>query len=649
MTSRYHAELLQLGTTYAAGLSANVSNLMAAIVGASESSIVAVGFGGSFTIASLLSDLHESYTGRLSRAATSLELICNPTLAAAAPVFLISAEGKNPDIIEALRRARAHTSRTIHILTNRPASPLLDCARDLTNVNILLFPTETRDGYLATNSLLLNAQLIARAYHELGAGTEMFPSDIAQLNLNGQPIETWLNASQAFIEAAFNRGAVLTTYSPPLRPIAADLESKLSECALLHCQLADLRSFAHGRHLWLARRPKDAAVLGIIEPNLWPLWQRTHELIPHDVPTHVLSLGGTTPAQLLAGLVAAMHLVSAISNFTDIDPGRPDVPEFGRTLHYLDIPKLIPRTDHPADGSEHSKREVLGARWPSTSPYRPIGRALEAYRSSLERQIFRAVVFDYDGTLCHSGSAVPPPAPVIAHLEKLLDHGVVVGIASGRGDSVRDDLRSTIPQSKWQNIRLALYGGGWLTDLRQPVEDRRETSEFLSHVIRIVRELKALGVPIQLIRPTHPYHVSVRFREGIRTDRMWFIIADALRQAGLDVSRVQSSAHSVDILASGVAKTRLIAAINEELRIGPHQILAVGDQGAWPGNDYALLEHRYSLSVDLPSRRLDRGWKFAPRYARGIDATLWYLDRLAYLEGGRFQIAVHPTTETPST
>jgi fructoselysine-6-P-deglycase FrlB-like protein len=86
---------------------------MASIAGASEASIIAVGSGGSFTVASLLCNLHEYYTGRVSRAVTPLELICNPTLAATSPIFITSAEGKNPDILEALQRARQHSSRTV--------------------------------------------------------------------------------------------------------------------------------------------------------------------------------------------------------------------------------------------------------------------------------------------------------------------------------------------------------------------------------------------------------------------------------------------------------------------------------------------------------------------------------------------------------
>ena len=641
MPSQYDAELRNLGKTYKAGLNADISRVMAAIAGASESSIIAVGFGGSFTIASLLCNLHESYTGRVSRAATSLEFICNPTLAASSPVFLISAEGKNPDIIEALRRARTQTSRTVHILTNRATSPLIECAQQLTNINTLIFETKEKDGYLATNSLLLDAVLVARAYRDLDRGAGEIPPDITDLTLEGRSIGTWLAEGESFVKETFARGALLAIYSPPLRPIAADLESKLSESALLHCQLADLRSFAHGRHLWLAQRPAETAVLAIIEPHLGQLWTQMSRFIPREVPQLSMPLCGAAPRDLLAGLVAQMQFVSAVSQVAEIDPGRPRVPQFGRDLHYLDIQQLIPTTKDIGNYGEDSKRQVLGATWPSAHRHVPIRRALDAYKLGLGRQTFRAIVFDYDGTLCNSGSTEPPPPTVVGHIDKLLDHDTIVGIASGRGTSVRDDLRSTIHSLKRQRIRLALYGGGLLTDLDGQNTPPQDTSEFISHATRIVRQLKDLGVPIEKVRPTQPYHVSVRFRDGIHTEKMWFIIADALRQAGLDLSRVNRSTHSVDIVAAGIGKASLIASINEEFKISPYQILTMGDHGAWPGNDYSLLEHRYSLSVDLPSRRLDRGWNLAPQHIRGVDATLWYLERLDFLKTGEFKIQVN--------
>jgi len=134
--SHYDTELERLGDTYRQAISADIEPVKAAIAGASESSIIGVGSGGSFTVASLLCSLHEHYTGRVSRPSTPLEIICNPTLASVSPVFLISAEGKNPDITEALQRARMHSARPVHVLTNREHSPLAECSSELTDISL---------------------------------------------------------------------------------------------------------------------------------------------------------------------------------------------------------------------------------------------------------------------------------------------------------------------------------------------------------------------------------------------------------------------------------------------------------------------------------------------------------------------------------
>ena len=197
-------------------------------------------------------------------------------------------------------------------------------------------------------------------------------------------------------------------------------------------------------------------------------------------------------------------------------------------------------------------------------------------------------------------------------------------------------------------IQIGLYNCGHIGNLGMPIpnEQERSTSEFLSHVMRIVVRLKSLGVPIEKIRPTHPYQVSVRLSEGVDAERNWFVIADALRQAGLDLSRVVRSKHSVDILGAGINKSHLVAHIVQMFKIEPYEVLTLGDQGAWPGNDSSLLEHRFSLSVDEPSRRLDRGWKLAPAHKRDVDATLWYLERIS-VGSGRFTFKSSGFAESP--
>ncbi|MBF0560219.1 MAG: HAD family phosphatase [Nitrospirae bacterium] len=491
---------------------------------------------------------------------------------------------------------------------------------------------------MATNSLLLNAVVVARAYGELDQNKKLFPDSLNQVTLSEIKVSEWLQSADDFVKEVVKRGNIIIIYSPFLRAIAADLESKLAESALLHCQVADMRSFAHGRHLWLANRAADCAILALTDPSMPDLWPYMKSILPSEVPTFTMHTRESAPLDLIVGLVAQMHLVAKIAKELNIDPAKPVVPQFGRDLYYTDIQKLVPVPNN-LDDLEHSKYAVLGARWPSTLRQGFMRRKLEAYKMALERQEFKVIVFDYDGTLCSSQRKdVPPTESVRKELIRLAEAGIIIGIASGRGGSIRENLSILLPQTLWSRFRLGLYNCGLISNIDISQQEGGETSEFLSHAMRIVGNLKAFGVPIYDIRLTQPYQVSVRFQEGINTESMWFVLADALRTAGLDFSKMMLSKHSIDILAGNVSKSRLIAEIIQEFKVKPHQILTMGDQGAWPGNDSTLLEHRYSLSVDVPSRRIDRGWNLAPPHKRDVDATLWYLERLSITDKESFYL-----------
>lgn len=181
--NHYEDELTQLGESYAAACAADIESLKLAIASAAECSLIGVGSGGSFTVASLLCGLHETYTGRVSRPSTPLEIICSPALASSSPVFLVSAEGNNPDIVEALERSRRFSSRPVHVLTNRQDSKLMTHVGKLPGVKPYVFELTKKDGYLATNSLLLDAVLVARAYAELNGRPNPMPASISALQI----------------------------------------------------------------------------------------------------------------------------------------------------------------------------------------------------------------------------------------------------------------------------------------------------------------------------------------------------------------------------------------------------------------------------------------------------------------------------------
>ena len=635
MKSHYDQELDRLGQTYDLARQASITDLKVAIINASESSVIGVGSGGSYTVASLLCTLHETYTGHVSRASTPLEIIANPTLAVASPMFFVSAEGKNPDIIEAILRARRHSARDLHVLTNRETSPLQQAAGALSDVTIHNFELVQKDGYLATNSLIMDSLLVARAYEELDDHDDQIPLSIEDLRLSGQSVDEWIATANVFAGFAAQRRGIIILHSPALKPVATDLESKLSEAALLHTQVADLRSFAHGRHSWLTHRSEDNVVLALVDPSSEPLWRATNQLFPANVITFTLAISGSRPRDLLAGLIAELKLVSVLSQALGKDPAKPDVAQFGRDLYYIDLPKVVQQPTREVASPELSKFSILGAHWPSISHLGPMRRKALTVKSALCERKFRSVVFDYDGTLGHSSKRdVPPPVTIGGYLNKFLTHGVIVGVASGRGTSIRETLRASIAQEHWGKVWLGLYSGGWIGRLASDDAPAANTSEFLNHAARIVRGLQHSGVPIATINVAHPSQVSVRFQPGIDAFGMWLVIVDALRHAGVDTTNVVRSRHSVDILGPGISKSKLVTKIIQSDKIDPYDILTVGDQGAWPGNDSSLLDHRFSLSVAVPSRKLDRGWKFAPAHKRDVEATLWYLDAVKFLDQG---------------
>lgn len=637
----YEIELEQLQASLDRALAESIEPLKLAIAGASQSSVIAVGSGGSYTVASLLCSLHEAYTGRISRPITPLELICNPTLASASPIFIFSAEGKNPDILEALQRARQHSSRAVHVITNRRDSPLMDLVRSMNDVTPHVFDLAQKDGYLATNSLALSASLVARAFGELDKEGPPDLFRMSDIRFNQLSLFEWLESASAFAIEAVARRSMIIVFSPRLRPIAEDLESRFAESALLFIQLADFRSFAHGRHLWLTERSNDTALLVITEPTVGGLWQDMRAQVPHEVATFEMPLNGSTPTDLIAGLLGGMHLVSKVANAAGKNIAKPTISELGRKLYYAKLSELVPSPEEEQIRGEHSKYEVLGARWPSRRNSGKIRRARLEAEASLENQKFRAVVFDYDGTLCSSNAVdTPPPEAICGHIRRLAEAGIMIGIASGRGGSIAESFEGLFDKSIWPRIRMGLYNGGWIGELGHRPPAQAGLNDFLIHAKRIVASLKSSGVPIHVVRENPPHQLSVRFQNGVSTEDMWFVVADAMKQSGLETGTILRSKHSIDILASGVSKSHVVANIVQRERIDPYEIVTMGDLGAWPGNDSSLLQHRFSLSVDLPSRRLDRGWKLAPRFKRDVDATLWYLDRMQTTDEGSFSLSL---------
>ena len=148
-------------------------------------------------------------------------------------------------------------------------SPLAKLAQTYDGATVLEFELPTgRDGFLATNSLLATAVLMTRV---IGGATieRCLPATFKNLARGCQGARTGV-ASEHF----FERETLLVLHGDQTRAGAIDLESKLTEAALARVQVADYRNFAHGRHHWLAKRPRESAVC-IETPSDRTLAERT--------------------------------------------------------------------------------------------------------------------------------------------------------------------------------------------------------------------------------------------------------------------------------------------------------------------------------------------------------------------------------------
>jgi hydroxymethylpyrimidine pyrophosphatase-like HAD family hydrolase/fructoselysine-6-P-deglycase FrlB-like protein len=634
MGKPYAAELEKLDETYAWCLTGPEGGLGACIRSFARLPLIAVGSGGSLTAAHLAAFLHTSYTGRLARATTPYDLLGSPAFLGDVGVLILSAGGSNPDILRAFTGATEREPGYLGFLTTRVGSPLAAEAKRFPWVKAHEFDLPVRkDGFLATNSLLATGILLSRAYrHNWPLGEEYLPASLDLLLHPGRSREDFLCDLERDCRVLWERQTLVVLHGNATQPAAADLESKFTEAALGNLQIADYRNFGHGRHHWLARHGPSSAVLALVTPRDAAIAEKTMALLPKDIPTVRLDFPEGVNAAL-AALAVSLYLTGLAGVARGIDPGRPKVPPFGRKLYHLESAPAVSVVDETMPESTAIRLErkagVSAATLLAQGNSKEWHAAHDRFVSRLSGATFRAAVFDYDGTLCAAAERYTGPRrEVTEHLLRLLRSGLYLGIATGRGRSVRKDLRERIDDpSLWQRVLLGYHNGaeiGFLDDDTQP-PGKGAADSTLARVVSVLKsdprlsgnvsiEASNLQVTLELLRPE-------------MVDEVWEIVERAVREHATPGVAALRSSHSVDLLAPGVGKRNVVQRIREEIEthFGGGDVLCVGDRGRWPGNDFALLQEPYSLSVDEVSRDPETCWNLARPGSRCVEACLEYL------------------------
>jgi hypothetical protein len=582
-----------------------------------------VGSGGSYSAAATISLFRELAFHSPTTAVSPLE--CVATLDRLVPhVFLLSAEGKNKDILSAAECAAEHDlcSGALTLTTN---NPLTDFAAQSGALRVFgMQMTWGKDGYLATNTLVAMVLVFFRVFF----GDAAFTAKLAPL-FDEERLKRRRKHFQMYRDTWFSRpGGFLVIYSMDAQSFAIDLESKLAEAAIDLVQIADLRQFAHGRHLQLAS-DQGPVVLVAYSARDEALAKGMIQLFPsHIKPVEVL-IDGETPEEIaVAGIVDATLITEAIAKPRDYDPGRPAVPEFGRQIYALDVRRFSVASRLQLDMIDVAARRKMQIPDGNIDPV--VRQSAATYYERLLAANLKAVVCDYDGTLCRAENRYEKPSEAAANeVIRLIRQGMVFTVATGRGDSLKGDLQAVLPVELHSSIWIGYYSGAYLVSLSEPFNRPEPNPEFLllwdwlgksAYRSLCSRPLESVARAGQLSLRVASARQSASLRAAIRA---W------LDSNGCRAWRVFSSGHSVDVLDATTSKRNVVDAISTRFNIDPlTQVLRLGDCGQEEGNDFELLGDGLSLSCDSVSADLSTCWNFGLCGCNQTETTLLYLRSL---------------------
>jgi hydroxymethylpyrimidine pyrophosphatase-like HAD family hydrolase len=605
MGRNYESELQLVQSTASWAATLDLSNWKDPVSRLMGRDLVVIASGGSVAAAQLLAQLHTHRTGRLALVMTPLEFVSD-THRLDAAVWFISAGGGNNDILQAWHAAVIRGVQDVALLCATSNSQLATLARDARVRAAVVFDVPVgRDGFLATNSLIAFCTVILRLY---GITPPAIPDRRAVPTTPG----------------LLERDTLVILYGGWLKPVAIDLESRFTEAALGSIQIADYRNFAHGRHHWLAKRGDRTAVLALISPVFDALARDTLAEVPTNVPVERWQFSEDSPSIVLPGLQLALELAGAAATRIGYDAGRPGVPEFGHHIYDL---KTSPQLPRPATRDIAVARKLSACGRQAEEERDRVLSGLARFEATLHAIHLSGIVLDYDGTIVATARRFESVEPeMAAELNRLLDAGLRLGVATGRGKSVHEKLREAIAQVHWARCDVGYYNGGTIRSLDSGCDglaDLAVDPAIAAAQVALQDAPELAGATLD----TRPLQITVTRAESDEHG-LWMKVRSILERSKLGMLKVVHSSHSVDVVPLHVSKVAVVEQVARQAGVDEGSILKIGDRGQWPGNDADLLAMSNGLSVDQVSGDPDSCWNLAPLGLTGPTATLYYLRRV---------------------
>lgn len=588
-----------------------------------------VGSGGSLSACYYAAILFQQY-GVMAKAVTPLELFYSQNALRNSNILFISASGKNTDILFGYKTAIRNEPNRIYSLCMKKDSPLAKLADNTSIGKHYEFDSPSgKDGFLATNSLVSFFALIYNIFNPVS-------------DLDSFPIvdKEFLNELEVFFKKISPNYTFNILYAGFGHPIAIDIESKLVEAALSDVIISDYRNFGHGRHHWFAKRKSNSAIIAMITPEEEQIARKTLSILPSDIPTLIIRTNYNNSFASIDLLIKSFYFINGLGKLQNIDPGRPGVPGYGSKLYNLRYTSLFKEKN---DVSDLERIAILRkTKVPSINALDNEEKlfwrdAYKNFKSALKVAEFGSIIFDYDGTLCSSSSRYTGINNDIAkELIKILNKGLVIGIATGRGQSVRNDLHSKIPVKYHSNVVIGYYNCadiGALNNARLPSKEGTK-NVLLQDIFKLI---KNHPFPEEICPELKPNQVTVEIKNKKNWQKVRSVIIDLVLSKNYLGIQILESSHSIDIIDQESTCKLNILSYCKKVAIKNNKsqnCLCIGDKGQWPGNDYQLLSSPYSLSVDEVSSLSEMCWNLVPPGIKDTKATLYYLSNLTFNKNG---------------
>jgi phosphoglycolate phosphatase-like HAD superfamily hydrolase len=226
--------------------------------------------------------------------------------------------------------------------------------------------------------------------------------------------------------------------------------------------------------------------------------------------------------------------------------------------------------------------------------------AEHAFLHLLTTASFAGIIFDYDGTLVStSGRYHPPEHEIAEQITRLIELGVTVAIATGRGGSAGEDLRRVLAPAHHDAVVVGYYNGAHIRQLSVDISD----------------DPAPRAPEIEVVERWIDAHADA------------FAKLD-FKRSGVQLSIPLTHLRQANDFAASLAEhfPHVIEAVRKKRPDGG--ILCIGDSGHAAGNDHKLLGGALGLSVGRVCSRPETGWTlFGPELA-GPPAVLRILENL---------------------